>query len=757
MEKIGVAAVVEGLSSFMGDMDKIDDSISKLISPTNILGTVFSGLGNIVSNLVGGALRTLEYALGTLIANAISFVVGQIKDLIANTIEAAGEFQKLELRLNTLNFNSLVESGMDYNQATAESVRLTKDQLTWLQKLAATTPYDNQDISNIYTLARGYDFTDQAARGLTDTIVDFVSGMGLGNTEMVRIIKNFGQMQQLGKVTQRELNDLAVGAFVPVNDILEKMRQETGLTGDAFTDFRNSSEGVAMFLTHFTNLVEGRFGGAAQKMARTFGAATDNMKDFVKSIFGLNIVKPILDVLGSRMADFMDEITSPERWDVIVGLATRMGDALSGIVSDLLGLAPDTKSVADRIVAAFETMTKWLEENRPKITEFVQSAIVGFRDNLIPKIQQAWEFLFGDSEKKGAIQKFGDWLRSDLVPFIQSQVIPGLNDLFDLITGKPKEKKDPTRDQDTSIENTPLQNVVAGIASLSTALPSILELLGAIGGVIKVAFGGTESQTFAEFVTNTLIPAIQELTKFINENKEVMAGLLKILIAMEIVGYIAGLVLSLVSGFVALGTAIAALSFVTGLITVIVVVLKVFQAQLTILVTSVITVVTTIIQWFTTLRDGFVKVKNDVIAAWRSGDWAGLGKAVVQGIWLGISANARLIIDVVRNLAINAMNVWRSIFKISSPSAVMFDMGENIVKGLALGVQDSSKMAMRQMSKTASAMVAAAQPRMAYSMATTGPSQSTYQTTNNFNASFNSNTRNESLIQDFSMLQSLVS
>ena len=757
MEKIGVAAVVEGLSGFLGDMDKMDNSIRKLISPTNILGSVFDGLGNIVSNLVGGVFRTLEYTLGTLIAGAITYVTGQIKELISNTIEAAGEFQKLELRLNTLNFNALTESGMDFNTAQAESIRLTQEQLSWLQKLAATTPYDNADISNTYTLARGYGFVDDRARSLTDTIVDFASGMGLGNTEMVRIIKNFGQMQQLGKVMQRDLNDLATGAFVPVNDVLKQMREELGMTAEEQKDFLKTQEGVDAFISSFTTLVEGRFGGAAQKMARTFGAATDNMKDFIKSVFGLNIVKPVLDVLGGRLAEFMDEVTSPERWDTIVGLATRMGDAFSGIVTDLLGLAPDTRSLADKVVAAFETMTEWVEENRPKITEFVQGAITAFRDDLLPKIEQVWKFLFGDSDKKGAIQKFGEWLKTDLVPFIQNQVLPGLDDLFAAITGS-RQKKDPTKDQTTreDVNATPLENVVAGIASLATALPSVLELLKAIGGVIQVAFGGDETQTFSEFVTNTLIPGIQELTKFVKENQEALAFMFKALLALEIIGYIVSLVLSFVVAIVSLATAFLTLSFVVGLVGAIVIAFKVFQAQLTILVTSVITVVTTIIQWFTTLRDGFVKIKNDIVTAWKNQDWAGLGKALVQGIWQGISAYARLVIDIVRNLAYNAMNTWRSIFKIQSPSAVMADMGENMVLGLVKGVQTSSKLAVAQMSKTAEAVLAAASPRMAYSAALTGPSQNTYQTNNAFNLNVNSSARTEPIISDFGMMASLV-
>ena len=111
---------------------------------------------------------------------------------------------------------------------------MTKEQLTWLQKLAVTTPYDNNDISNMYTLARSYDFADDKARQMTDDITNFASGMGLTSEEMQRVIINFGQLQAQGKLNGQELRDLARGSFVPINAILDKMKTKLGLTTEEF-------------------------------------------------------------------------------------------------------------------------------------------------------------------------------------------------------------------------------------------------------------------------------------------------------------------------------------------------------------------------------------------------------------------------------------------------------------------------------------------------------------------------------------------
>lgn len=759
MEKIGVAAVVEGLSGFMGDMGKMDDAIRGLISPTNILGSVFGGLGRIFENVGSFVVNTLAHALGELLADAVQWVTSQIKELISSTIEAAGEFQKLELRLNTLNFNDLTDSGMEFNAAQKEAVRLTKEQLSWLQKLAAQTPYDNTDISNVYTLARGYSFNDEEARKLTETIIDFTSGMGLGNTEIVRIIKNFGQMRQLGKLTQRDLNDLATGAFVPVNKILAQMRVETGLSGKAFDDFRVSGEGVDLFLATFTKMVESDFGGAAQKMARTFGAATDNVKDFIKSVVGLNIVKPILDVLGGRVAGFMDELTSEDRWNSIVGLATRIGTSLSSIVTDILDLAPDAKGMADAIVDAFGNIADWIDQHHDDIVNFARDSAAWIETTLIPAVERVWDFLFGSDMQPGAIQKFGAWLKDEFLPFIQTQVIPGVADLFDAITGK-KQEAPTTMSGDkqggAGEDTTALQNVVAGVASLATALPSVLELLGAIGDAILVSFGGDETQTFSEFVTGTLIPAIQDLTQWIRDNQETVGLFVKTLLLLEGLAIVVGIVFSLVAAFASLAIGGSVLAAIVTSVNNVISVVERLKLSFAVAVGAILGGVLSMYLKFLEFKANVARTFTEMMDAIKNKDWTGVGRALVDGIKRGLQNAWTGFMSTVRTLAQNALNAFNAIFNIHSPSKEMFNIGQNIVKGLAKGVADSTGIAVKAMAGTANSMLAAATPQMSYTNATTAPSQNTYSNTNNFNATFSSNTQKEPLLQDFSMLASLV-
>src|SRR5688572_22511169 len=146
MQKVGVEAVVEGLSAFIRDTRRMNDALDKIRPQGTLLTRMFSGVTDAMGSFGREILNVAEHALGHLLSEAIQFVIQKLGELISATIEAGAEFQTMELRLNRLNFNSLVESGDTYKQALKAATEVTKEQLHWIQKLAITTPYDAQDV-----------------------------------------------------------------------------------------------------------------------------------------------------------------------------------------------------------------------------------------------------------------------------------------------------------------------------------------------------------------------------------------------------------------------------------------------------------------------------------------------------------------------------------------------------------------------------------------------------------------------------------
>lgn len=713
-------------------MRKVNSAIDGLRPSGSLLQQMFSNVAEAAGNFGREILNVAEVALGVMLRDAIEFVLGQLRALIDDVIEAGSQFQILELRLQRLNFNTLVEGGMDFNKATEESIRLTQEQLQWLQKLAATSPYDASDIANTFTLARAYGFTNDEAKTLTDSIINFAAGMGLTNEEMSRIIINFGQLQQQGKLNAQDLKDLARGAFVPINDVLEKMAKNMGISIDELNGMRKAGKGgpemVTQFIKAFNELVGERFAGASEKMSRTFVGAKQNVADLFKSILGLGVVTPVLDVIGSKLADFVEAFTGkPERWDALVKAAGEIGKAFSDVMTALFDLLPSADSVASSVIDAFTGVAKWVTDHKEDIVGFFKGV---------------WDFV-----------------NTNIIPLIRDQLIP----TFQRIAG-------------WVMENGPL----------------IMQFFGSLGDILTTVFGNLFGGAFAkgDFLGGVL-DAIKGFMTFVVQNKDQIAefvtNLIRVAVVVEIVitafnimigivGSFIGLIIGIIAGFVSLVATvfgvISAITFLAAnfipLLVILGAIIAIVQAvidaiQLFLTVTTISDFIRnefipSIISGFEGLRDRVFDAVNGIMDRVHEINWGQLGTDIANGIADGLSNGAGSIIFAAENAARDAYFAARRFLGIRSPSKLFMDIGQLSMEGMAAGIEKYAGLAASAMGNAMQqvSMPAMILPAMAPALAGGGGAVS-YSTANNnsYNLNIQSSADREPLIQDFGMLKSL--
>lgn len=729
MEKVGVEAIVENLTAFQGDMKKMDKSISGVGVSGLKLGDIFRGIGNIISGLISGVFRVLEYTLGNLLADAIEGVIGFLRDMASGAMESADEFQKLEIRLQRLNFNAARDSGKEYNAAMEESIRLTKEQLDWTMRLGAMTPYDARDIANIYTLARGYGFSADEAKSLTDSTIQFTAGMGLSNEEMERIIINFGQLRQQGKLNSQDLRDLARGSFVPINKVLEMTAEKLGLTTEEFNKQKKagtlSAEAVDVFRQSFQELVGVDFEGAAQALGNVFSVAQENVKGLIRDTLGLYVLKPLLLSIGSRIQEITDAITEDDSmWNRLSTSIQRIGNTILQILGQFMDV--DTSAVAEGIVGTFERVAGWLEQNSSNIVVIIQ----GWLDTLA-KLK---DWAFGTPEQTGAIQKLVDWINTVVIPTID-KISTWVNKNKELINQF----------------FTTLGEIVSEIFSDITGQPGKPEGGGGILESIK---------NFMQFVVDHK----DGITKFIEILWSAFAVFTVISVIMDVTTKI---VMGLVAAFLA-GAAILHF-FQLAIEGVGIILLAIFSPAGLAVISIIVLLIAQIaiaIAFFTFWKnmalaaiDGikagfqvFLKIVTTTIQnvrdAFMRGDWVGAGRYIIQGITAGINAMISTLIYAAYKAAMAVYDTIRDTLGIHSRSTVFMEIGEFSMKGMAEGIKKFSGLASNAMAQAANQMVMSAMAPQAIT--------NTYQTSNQFNLNINSSANTEPVIQDFNMMQSLV-
>jgi tape measure domain-containing protein len=325
-----IGAVVGGLTVALHEIEKSVDAFwqsvaAKLSSVGNVVAKIAGAgmkivsalyeMGKKVVSVAGGVLKSILNAmtfgaLGTgsfrslgdsvfgamlkfeLLKQVVRKVIQEFKDYTKVAYEAAEILQTLTVRLDNLIARQMRNAGLmdNYADSMSEASGYTQELLGWISELSIATPFGVDIVSETVSLSMAMGWSIDATKEMTTAILNYSAAQGLSNDVMERIIYNFAQMRQAGKVTGTELRDLARGAFMPVNDVLEEAARMLDISADNMQEFREAAASGAIdvetFFQAFINLSNREFPNAARNMNFTMAAVIDNVKDVFRVFLG---------------------------------------------------------------------------------------------------------------------------------------------------------------------------------------------------------------------------------------------------------------------------------------------------------------------------------------------------------------------------------------------------------------------------------------------------------------------------------------
>ena len=376
-----VIAAIKLFKLFIDDVKRLANDVkrvfSALISVVSFLKDTFLKLVNIALKpvksafdfVVGSLRRVAEIASGILIAGTIRKLGQLFSDAATSAFEAALNFQTLEVRLQGLAARQFLNTGgvEDFTEALDMAALKSEELLDWVIELSLKAPLLTDAIANTLTLATSYGLGEQAAKDMTTAVLTFASGMGLTDLAQRRIIENFGQMIQQGKITSMELRDMGRGAFVPVNDLLTRTAELLGMTADQFDGTAGSINKFATkagldptmaIMQAFIELTEEEFPGAIERMGQTIQGLRQRFKNLVGSVVGLNILQPSLDLLGQTIGRMFDAFAES---DDLKFFTENIGFRLRDIVEGLLENLPPVETILETVTEAIATFADALQ------------------------------------------------------------------------------------------------------------------------------------------------------------------------------------------------------------------------------------------------------------------------------------------------------------------------------------------------------------------------------------------------------------
>jgi len=333
----------------------------------SILGALLKPL-----SLVGDAIgKIFNITFGILIADFVRSIGNGIQSMARDAFDAASNFQLLKIRMQGLMARDIISGTDDLGRSTTNFGRAlqmvegdVKQVFKWIRDLAVQSPFTIEDITNAFTLAKAYGLGTEETKKIVSATMEFAAAMGLTGDHIQRVIENFGQMIQQGKITGTEIRDLARGSFVPVTELFAQMGEAAGMSAQQVRDFasRNSiaafkkiaaamgltteeitklaDEGklsTELFMKAFTEVVKRDFPDAGKRMSQTLATVISNIKDFTQAVLGWEILGPIVDKVSGKIADILEILLNDPRLEKF---STFFGSFISGMFDDFLNFDP---------------------------------------------------------------------------------------------------------------------------------------------------------------------------------------------------------------------------------------------------------------------------------------------------------------------------------------------------------------------------------------------------------------------------------
>ena len=411
VQQIGLAGRLDltsfnkNVQSFMKALTDMNKEVTKIASE--------SAAGAKQAAESAGALgvnwqRVKDIVTGVVIIDVFRQISRGLKSVIRDAFDATAVFQQLMIMLEAILARDFAKQ---WGIPVADALEQIKDQaqqlLGWVRKVAVTTPFSVESIATALAYGQAFGFNVAQSKRLTLATGDFVAGMGLTDEHMQRIIYNFGQMLASGRVLGRELRDLA-NNFVPIRDITQKLADEAGIPFQemkkAMSEANVSAE---QFIGAFVELAEADFAGAMERMSRTIRGVQQNVSDFIRTLFGLELLGPVMDRIAGLAADALDAAFSPETiraftilgetlvvaFDNIYNAVTKLlAPAVSEFFAALGFGAPTVMSVAKAILVLTQIFVEFVRTLRnviTKVTEFINTLSERFGTSLGDIVKKA--------------------------------------------------------------------------------------------------------------------------------------------------------------------------------------------------------------------------------------------------------------------------------------------------------------------------------------------------------------------------------
>lgn len=378
----------------VGDIGGFTRSMQQAQGETRTLSRQVSGsLGGVGAGAV---------AMGNLIAAGVQAGIGALTDLGREAMQSYANYERLEMSLQSLLAREMQneDAALSMAEALDKSAESSKDLIKWVEDLAVISPFKSEDISNVMQLSMSFGATSNEAKQLTQDLVDYAAATGKGGDVLDRMALSLGQMRANGKLTGMEVRELAL-AGLPVKQILAKAFNTTQANIESMISGGLIPADKA--IKAISESIEKDFGGAAQRQAGTFSGLLSSLED-IKTVGLREFFTGTFRAIQPYVQKFVDLLSSNEFKTRIRAIGEAVGQVAGNVMKGLgaiIGWIQENwpqieaviKPVIEGIIGGLQSIFNWVQTNGPQIQQQFTTAWNNVRAMVEPVINAIGQFI----------------------------------------------------------------------------------------------------------------------------------------------------------------------------------------------------------------------------------------------------------------------------------------------------------------------------------------------------------------------------
>lgn len=652
-----------------GEVDKIGDGIKNTLGAAAKVGAAAVAAVGTATIAIGktalDAYSNYEQLVGG-IDTLFKASSGKMQQYAANAYQTAGVSANRYMEISTSFAAALINSLGGDTEAAAN-----------MANTAITDMSDNANKmgTSLETVQEAY---MSLSRGNYEMLDSLKLGYGGTKSELQRLLDDAEKYA----AAQGEVRDFSIDSYSDIVEAIHIVQDEMGITGTTAEEAATTIEGsVNMMKAAWENWITS-FGAEDWDVSETTDALVESIEAAASNIVprvseivttAIQELPKLIGTLAPELAAFLKELFSTALdtlWKSLPGdIEVMLASALLAL--DESGLSATVKGVLQRVFDGAKPdlsgFTDWLTEAFQSDTfvstlgalstalQVVQSFFDGIADAAqnvlapaLQPLQQAWDDLMK------AIQDAQPWLEK--VAYIVGEVL------------------------------------VVGFTILAGAVTIIIESFAQL------------IQKVNEFV-DWIGQAPQAVTDFVNGVGETLSAL-----PGQVAAWLSGVIQSVIGWATSMATQAvsAGTSFVSGIAG--------FLSALPGNVSSWLSgVISTVVGWVSQFASNAVSAASQFGSKLRSGLAAipgtlgNIGANIIQGLIDGVTGAAGRLIDAVKGAVGDAIQGAKNLLGIKSPSRVFRKIGQYVMQGAALGVDDDAGLLLKSTDDAMRGMISTAQ------------------------------------------------